>query len=1107
MAIVRYAGNRMTGVSGDTKPTSNLIAGTTFQETNTDDLYVWDGSSWNIVAGNTVAQTFSNKTLTSPVLNTGLSGTAFLDEDDFASDSATKAASQQSIKAYVASQVSGSQNVFSTVAVSGQDNVVADGTTDTLTLVAGSNMTITTTAGSDSVTFAAAGSSTVTVTDNESTNENNLIIFVADAATSTGAHDLEMDGDLHYNPSTGTLTSTVFVGALTGNASGTAATVTGAAQTAITSLGTLTALQVDNLNINANTISATSGALNITPAAGSAIVLDGTINVDAGVVTGATSITSTAFVGGLTGNVTGNASGTAATVTGAAQTAITSLGTLTALQVDNLNINGNTVSSTAGTDLLITPLAGQQIVLDGTIIIDAGVVTGATSITSTAFVGTIDGVVGGNTPAAITGTTIDANTDFTVGSTVITDDVVTFTPSTNDTVVLTAATNGSFSLVTTDAAAAAANIQITADGTVDIDSAGVLTLDSGAAINIEPAAGSAILLDGTISIDAGVVTGATSITSTAFVGDITGDVTGTADVATVATTVTITDNESTNENNAIIFTAGGDLDGGNLGLESDGDLHYNPSTGTVTATTFVGALTGNASGSSGSTTGNAATATALATGRTISASGDITWTSASFDGSGNVTSVAAITADSIINADVKSDAAIAVSKLAASTITIGGTSTTLGGTITALTALTDLDLTAGDKTLFDTVGNNTLTIGASTTTVNIAGDLTVGGDATTFNTATVSVEDPLMILASNNNAADAVDIGFYGLYDTSGSLDLYSGIFRDANDSGKWKLFKDLQAAPTTTVNTSGTGYAVGTFVANIEGNVTGDVTGDISGSSGSTTGNAATATEATNITAVANNSTNETVYPTFVDGATGTQGIETDTGFTYNPSTGVLTSTTFTGALSGNAATATALATARTIGGTSFDGSANIVPGTSTALATGRTIGMTGDITWTSASFDGSGNVTGTAAITSDVIVNADVKSDAAIAYSKLAALSDGNILVGNGSNVAVSVNPSGDVDISNAGVFSIAAGVIVNADVNASAAIVDTKLDTISTANKVSIAALDIDGASEIGAAIVDADVFIIDDGAGGTNRKVLASRVKTYVGGGVPNPFFFA
>jgi len=42
-----------------------------------------------------------------------------------------------------------------------------------------------------------------------------------------------------------------------------------------------------------------------------------------------------------------------------------------------------------------------------------------------------------------------------------------------------------------------------------------------------------------------------------------------------------------------------------------------------------------------------------------------------------------------------------------------------------------------------------------------------------------------------------------------------------------------------------------------------------------------------------------------------------------------------------------------------------------------------------------------------------------------------------------------------------------------------------------------LDIDGATDIGAAIVDADLFIIDDGAGGTNRKTAASRIKTYVG----------
>ena len=87
----------------------------------------------------------------------------------------------------------------------------------------------------------------VSVADNESTNENNLIPFIEDASA-TGNVGLESDGDFTYNPSTGTVTATVFVGAftgnVTGNASGTAATVTGAAQSNITSLGTLTGLTI-----------------------------------------------------------------------------------------------------------------------------------------------------------------------------------------------------------------------------------------------------------------------------------------------------------------------------------------------------------------------------------------------------------------------------------------------------------------------------------------------------------------------------------------------------------------------------------------------------------------------------------------------------------------------------------------------------------------------------------------------------------------------------------------------------------------------------------------------------------------------------------------------
>jgi hypothetical protein len=87
--------------------------------------------------------------------------------------------------------------------------------------------------------------------------------------------------------------------------------------------------------------------------------------------------------------------------------------------------SGGVLTLDSGAAINIEPAGSSVILLDGTISIDAGVVTGATSITSTAFLGTIDGVVGGNTPAAITGTTIAANTNFTRGDTVITDGVIT----------------------------------------------------------------------------------------------------------------------------------------------------------------------------------------------------------------------------------------------------------------------------------------------------------------------------------------------------------------------------------------------------------------------------------------------------------------------------------------------------------------------------------------------------------------------------------------------------------------------------------------------------------------------------------------------------------
>jgi len=57
-------------------------------------------------------------------------------------------------------------------------------------------------------------------------------------------------------------------------------------------------------------------------------------------------------------------------------------------------------------------------------------------------------------------------------------------------------------------------------------------------------------------------------------------------------------------------------------------------------------------------------------------------------------------------------------------------------------------------------------------------------------------------------------------------------------------------------------------------------------------------------------------------------------------------------------------------------------------------------------------------------------------------------------------------------------------------------TKLNTISTANKVALTSLDLDGGTDIGADLVDADLLIVDDGAGGTNRKSALSRMKKYI-----------
>lgn len=132
---------------------------------------------------------------------------------------------------------------------------------------------------------------------------------------------------------------------------------------------------------------------------------------------------------------------------------------------------------------------------------------------------------------------------------------------------------------------------------------------------------------------------------------------------------------------------------------------------------------------------------------------------------GTVTSVAISGSDGIdvdSGSPITSSGTIALglssvpnSSLANSSITIGNSTISLGGTDTTLTGLTDIDLTAGAKTIFDGVGSNNLTIGASGTTVIIPGDLQVTGTTTTNNVETISTSNGVVF---EGNVADANEL-------------------------------------------------------------------------------------------------------------------------------------------------------------------------------------------------------------------------------------------------------------------------------------------------------------------------------------------------------------
>jgi len=161
----------------------------------------------------------------------------------------------------------------------------------------------------------------------------------------------------------------------------------------------------------------------------------------------------------------------------------------------------------------------------------------------------------------------------------------------------------------------------------------------------------------------------------------------------------------------------------------------------------------------------------------------------------------------------------------------------------------------------------------ATGTITADGDITLGDASTDSVTFTAKVGSNIVPTADST-----YDLGS----DPGSSGQAWANVWADT--------FNGALSGNATTATALETARNIGGV--SFDGTANIDLPGVNTAGDQDTSGNAATATLASTVTITANNTTNETVYLTFVDGATGTQGLETDTGLSYNPSTNVLSTT-----------------------------------------------------------------------------------------------------------------------------------------------------------------------------------------------------------------------
>jgi len=405
---------------------------------------------------------------------------------------------------------------------------------------------------------------------------------------------------------------------------------------------------------------------------------------------------------------------------------------------------------------------------------------------------------------------------------------------------------------------------------------------------------------------------------------------------------------------------------------------------------------------------------------------------------------------------------------------------------TAATLVGSLNLVFDRGTYSGTVTTTTLTANRTYTLPNVTGTLVTSGDTGTITSAMIadgtiadidinasaaiefsklaSLTSANILVGSSGNVATSVAVTGDITIGNTGVTAITAGVIVDGDINASAGIVDTKLATISTAGKVSNS--ATTATSSNVPNTI---VVRDAGGNftAGTITGNATTATKLSsqrtfalsgNVTGTVNSDleTGFTISTAIASGVVTSDMIANGTivDGDINASAGIVDTKLATiataGKVSNSATTATSANTVNTI--VARDASGNFTAGTITAALTGnadtatklsstRTFAVTGDITGTVNSDLTTGASIATS-IATGVIVDADVNASAAIAFSKLASLTSANILVGSSGNVATSVSVTGDVTIGNTGVTAITAGVIVDGDISPTAEIAVSKL-----------------------------------------------------------------